>query len=193
MLKKQMDRDSLETEATKAFSKWLLYFTENLPITGLNPIHVSGCPGVRGAHYVSDVDVAIYVHPPLFNHTFAAMQKYDGKLCTIKDKRDNGWFSASFPWFHEGRTVNARFTISEEDCTRAARHRNNELILSELYPELAERVANLKLNADGTKNMSTEPAWKHVLNSGHEMGPYGYMMLPIDHLIRDANAVKKSS
>lgn len=154
-------QDKQKKSVEQVYSEWILNLHIKHNLYG-NPILTSGIPVVDR----SDVDVNVLVADEKdFDIICADVNAIMRSTLTwnilIKDHREKGWITVSFLGLD--REVNVRYTIHWDQILRTLQHRNNELILSVKYPKLALKVASLKVNGDGTKNMSTEPAWAKVL------------------------------
>lgn len=164
----------------KVFALWLTWAFEQDWCKYLTPILTSGCPAVRGVSYISDVDVNVLVTRRLLE---ILLRLFEDEGFQPESHFDKGWITVSFPGYE--LDVNVRFTVNKDQLVRTLTHRYNETLLAASFPELAEKVAKLKLNPDGSRNLKTEPAWAEVLKfPGSDA--YDYMAGPLDELMEAA-------
>lgn len=164
---------------------WLSWAIKQEWCKNLTPILTSGCPAVRGTTYVSDVDINVLVTRELLERL---LHIFEDEGLRPKSHFDKGWITVTFVGYD--LEVNVRFTVNKDQLVRTLTHRHNEALLAVTYPKLAEKVAELKLNPDGTKRMSTEPAWAEVLQfTGSKDDAYEYMNGPLDQLLEAAKKV----
>lgn len=175
--------EELNRKLISAFGLFLTtwWLHQSKLIGALCPVFTSGYPPVRGREYVSDIDVNVLV--PSFAFLCLIFDYFVGSVCKVNDHRSDGYITVKVLGYDF--EINIRFTIHEDQLLRTQKHSHNERMLGTLYPELALKVARLKL-VDGRKGMSTEPAWAKVLADVSKEEAYDYMAGSIDVLIAAA-------
>lgn len=187
----------VRTKVEATYAKWLAEVHTKYELPGY-PVLTSGVPSVgddvditaNPSAHVSDVDVNVLLRNNTdLENTHQLFQ--DGlESVSINDHITEGWFTVTF--IINSREVNVRYTINVLQLRRTLAHRNNEIALATQFPELSRKVAALKVHPDGTKFMSTEPAWAKVLGfTGTKDEAYDYLASDLNILIDAAKKVSE--